>query len=158
MDNEAQLSTAVVTAPHDTLLPKALDGCEGFLEAEIGVLGAAIVPPVFSPLALHVADAQEYWGAWLHGRLKRPLQWTDLTRAAVLSSSWQAIRCHGFARDTRSAFGALYRRLGGPSWPRPYHRYHGFWTQESPVARTVIMHCSNDVNVQVTKPWMHHGR
>ncbi len=62
MDNEAQLSTAVVTAPHDTLLPKALDGCEGFLEGEIGVLGAAIVPPVFSPPALHVADAQEYWG------------------------------------------------------------------------------------------------
>ncbi len=62
MDNEAQLSTAVVTAPHDTLLPKALDGCEGFLEAEIGVLGAAIVPPVFSPPALHVADAPEYWG------------------------------------------------------------------------------------------------
>jgi hypothetical protein len=105
MDNEAQLSTAVVTAPHDTLLPKTLDGCEGFLEAELGVLGAAIVPPVFSPPALHVADAQEYWGAWLHGRLKSSLQWTDLTRAAVLSSSWQAIRCHGFARDTRSAFG-----------------------------------------------------
>jgi hypothetical protein len=54
MDNEAQLSTAVVTAPHDTFLRRSA-AARAFSRAEIGVPGKAVVPPVFSPPALGVA-------------------------------------------------------------------------------------------------------
>jgi hypothetical protein len=47
----------------------------------------------------------------------------------------------------------------------PYHRYHGFCTQMPPVpGPPVIMHCSNEVKVQVVLPFLepwyctHHGR
>jgi hypothetical protein len=50
MDNEAQLSAAVVAAPHDTFRPTGSTA----LQAEIGVLGAAVIPLVFSPPALDV--------------------------------------------------------------------------------------------------------
>jgi hypothetical protein len=47
MNNEAKLSTAVVAA-------NGLDGHKGFLQDEIGVLGAAVVPPVLSSPAFDV--------------------------------------------------------------------------------------------------------